>query len=263
MNGNTRAIGEMKLFAWFCCRDLARLAEGWDPTDRRGAQSRESLRALWESSQGLHLWVRCTVAAVENRSVESCSHPIVFWTYPPPPWIQVRISGLNTRSTPLVGWLPLEASTEWGPSLRELWRRWAFTWPRGRLCGRPSGSLKTPFCPRCRLEGLSLLSKKTLEMVFCQCQQALTCLCQSCVCHKKKRKISLNWMLLCRFSLSWFRLQMTLLKILILWLTEPLRSAVFFHSLPSVKLPPTTSRSCSTLSSIGFTRCSAASWPSP
>ncbi len=45
------------------CRDLAGLAQGWDPSDRGGNKPGESLWTVWESRERLYLWVRRSMAS--------------------------------------------------------------------------------------------------------------------------------------------------------------------------------------------------------
>lgn len=59
------------IFFFKSCRDLARLAEGWDPSDWGGAKPGESLWTFWEGYKRLHLWVhlnRCHCCLFDIQS---------------------------------------------------------------------------------------------------------------------------------------------------------------------------------------------------
>lgn len=62
-NHLTAALNYLHLKPHFVesCRDLARLAQGWDPSDWRGVKPGESLWTFWESCKRLYLWVHRTI----------------------------------------------------------------------------------------------------------------------------------------------------------------------------------------------------------
>lgn len=65
-NQLTAALHYLQLKPHFVesCRDLARLAQGWDPSDWGGAKPGESIWAFWESCKRLHLWVHPAIFLV-------------------------------------------------------------------------------------------------------------------------------------------------------------------------------------------------------